>query len=431
MSSGTSGTTSGLSGPSGGTGTSSTTAVAFALTPAQAVTGLIDYATSEGQKLYKSATAALTEEGFGLDAADLKVFLETLSDRAFEHDFKSILDIPEDASDPSSTLHNLVSHHGKITLQQIRTHAQNYVSLQTREAQKSHQLYTLLMASLTKKAKQRVSLHRSEYTISGVRAGAALLKIIIRESHIDTNATTRHVRENLSKLDAYLPTVGHDILKLNEYAKLMVEALESRGETTQDLLANLFKGYTASSDKHFCAYIKRKQDEFDEGGDITADKLMLLAANKYKTMVEDGVYNKPSAEEEKIIALQAQIKKLAKNNKKNDKKDKDVKTKGDGSKAKDKGRKKKPDWMLRPPTPNEVNKSKKVNGKEYWWCTALSCWARHHPNDCRASNQTSTRSPTTTDAPDTSTSGNSNNNDGNNPAMRLSNALQSVVTDDE
>ena len=74
MSSGTSGTTSGLSGSSEGTDTSSITAVSFVLTPAQAVMGLINYSTSEGQKLYKSATAALMEEGFGLDVADLKVF---------------------------------------------------------------------------------------------------------------------------------------------------------------------------------------------------------------------------------------------------------------------------------------------------------------------------------------------------------------------
>ena len=33
-------------------------------------------------------------------------------------------------------------------------------------------------------------------------------------------------------------------------------------------------------------------------------------------MVEDGIYNKPSAEEENIIALQAQVQKLVKNNKK-------------------------------------------------------------------------------------------------------------------
>ena len=70
---------------------------------------------------------------------------------------------------------------------------------------------------------------------------------------------------------------------------------------------------------------QKKQDEFDEGINITPDRLILLAVNKYKTMIENGTYNKLSAEEEKIIALQAQIKKQVKGNKKGEKDSKDNK----------------------------------------------------------------------------------------------------------
>ena len=177
-----SGTTSGSTAPSGGLGTSApapASSTTFSLTPAQAVGSTIDYSTTEGQKLYKAATAALAEEKFGLEAADLKVFLETLSDRAFEHDFSPVLEVPEDADDLTSAKHNLISHHGKLSLAQVEKHVKKYATAQTRQAQVSVQLYALLMNSLTKKAIQHVSLHRKEYTIDGVRAGAALLKIII------------------------------------------------------------------------------------------------------------------------------------------------------------------------------------------------------------------------------------------------------------
>lgn len=71
-----------------------------------------------------------------------------------------------------------------------------------------------------------------------------LLKIIVRESHLDTNATSLSISTKLTTdLDRYLPTIGHDITKFNTCLKLLVEGLKSRGETTTDLLVNLFKGY--------------------------------------------------------------------------------------------------------------------------------------------------------------------------------------------
>jgi hypothetical protein len=64
----------------------------------------------------------------------------------------------------------------------------------------------------------------------------------------------------------------------------LIEGLSSRGETTHDLLTNLFKGYKAASDRQFIAYIKKKEDDYDEGNNIDPTTLMTLAANKYKIL---------------------------------------------------------------------------------------------------------------------------------------------------
>ena len=88
--------------------------------------------------------------------------------------------------------------------------------------------------------------------------------------------------------------------------------------------------------------------------------------------------------------------------------------------------------MTRPPTPREKGKSKTVNGKEYWWCVPRKCWARHHPRDCCAGNNNTDNSPPTNDSDNATQGGNnSSGTDGNSggPVLRLSNALQSVVTD--
>mmetsp|Transcript_8639 Transcript_8639/g.17704 ORF Transcript_8639/g.17704 Transcript_8639/m.17704 type:complete len:97 (-) Transcript_8639:3298-3588(-) len=78
-----------------------------------------------------------------------------------------------------------------------------------------------------------------------------------------------------------------------------------------NLLTNLFRAYKTVKDKEFLRYIKQKEQSDYEDGDIkdlTPQKLMSLAKNKYNKLLTDkGVWNAPSEEEEKIIALQTEV----------------------------------------------------------------------------------------------------------------------------
>jgi hypothetical protein len=62
------------------------------------------------------------------------------------------------------------------------------------------------MASLTSEAKKKILIWSEQYTIgeNKMSSGVALLKIIIRESHLDPNATTNQIQTKLSSLDAYM-----------------------------------------------------------------------------------------------------------------------------------------------------------------------------------------------------------------------------------
>jgi len=53
-----------------------------------------------------------------------------------------------------------------------------------------------------------------------------------------------HIRAKLSALDSYILTIGCDISKFNAYVKDLIDSLTARGETTQDLLANLLESVT-------------------------------------------------------------------------------------------------------------------------------------------------------------------------------------------
>ena len=132
----------------------------------------------------------------------------------------------------------------------------------------------------------------------------ALLKVIIRESHLDTNATTNSIRTKLSSLDMYITTVNSDIGRFSKYVKLLIQSLTAGNQGTSDLLINLFKGYSAVSDERFRTWLARKQDDHEEGEKLTLDMLMMAAKNKYNNMVEQEIWNAPTAEE-KIVTLEA------------------------------------------------------------------------------------------------------------------------------
>jgi hypothetical protein len=162
------------------------------------------------------------------------------------------------------------------------------------------------MNSISKEGKVKMIIWSNQYTIQGLPLGSLLLKVIVRISHLDTNVTIS------SSLDSYIITIGADIPKFNGYVKLLIDLLAARGETMTDLLTKLFKGYLAVNDKIFVAYIGRKQENYEEGNNIATEDLITMADNKFKLLKEGNRWNLPLVDEEKILALPAEIKTLQK-----------------------------------------------------------------------------------------------------------------------
>lgn len=369
-------------------------AAQFALTPAAAMVGVIDVGSQEGRKLYENGIKKLSEDLYDCQANDLHTFLATLDERATEYGWNDeiggILRIPKDPEDLLQGMDYLIDKYGTIDSERIRRFERTYIGQQVRPAQDNYVLFKCLMNSLSKEGKKKVIIWKDDYTVNGFPSGCMLLKVIIRESHLDTNATTASIRSKLNQLDEYLPTVGYDISKFNGYVKLLIDSLAARGETTQDLLINLFKGYLAAPDKEFNAYITRKKDDYYEGNNIDPNHLMQQADAKYKTLVQDQKWNAPSAQEEKIIALQLQIKNLQSKAKGKE----GVPKKGPGGMQKkkhfkDKSKGKQP-WMTIRPKDEELLKPKYHKNKAWWWCspeTGGKCTGHyrvHKPSECKA-----------------------------------------------
>ena len=102
--------------------------------------------------------------------------------------------------------------------------------------------------------------------------------------------------------------VDSDIIKFNNYIDTQVKALAAHGQMTNDLLTNLFIGYKAASDKKFVEYIEHKEEAYEDGEDMMPMGLMRLARNKYKTRKDRLIWKAPMEEDEKIIALKAELK---------------------------------------------------------------------------------------------------------------------------
>jgi hypothetical protein len=367
---------------------------AFALTPGQTnAANPIDYTTSTGIKLWQEATAALTFQ-FSAESREVNQFCEKLSERAHKSGWRAaganVIDIP----DAHGNNHDLINEYGQLTDEQIRNHCATYIANDTRQAQNNAQLYHCIQNTLTKEGQLKILAERDKYHINHVPCGPLLFKLLMQKAIIDTRATASLFRDNLSSLDTYIVTVNSNITDFNDYVKRNYEGLRARGERCDDIMTNLFKGYRCASDKEFVRYIAQKKDAYDDGEDMTPEQLMTLALNKYEILTRQDIWNAKSAEEEKIIALSAELQKIKDTNlklakaikfggKSQGKANKGATQQQQQGKGKSKGKQKSKNndkwaWKKIPPKDGESN-MKTVNNTIYHWCKYHQAWVVHTP----------------------------------------------------
>ncbi len=284
----------------------------FALSPALANAGnFLNLATSAGAKLFKYGAEPLSQTFDFLDHSDLQVFLDHLKTKTKVQGWARIFTIPVTLNGTVSN-HHLLTNYGLIPLEAVTQDALTYVDSPTRAAQDSFMAFQCIFASLSSDFLKSITMEAAQYHVgpSNTPCGALLLKIIIARAHVDTRATVSFIRSALSNLDTKMSALDSNITKFNIYVKAQVISLEARGEVTNDLLVNVFKGYQMAQDDDFQAFVKRKKDMYDEGADITVSSLMDSAENKYKTRILTGEWSAPTKEQEQILALTAQVNQL-------------------------------------------------------------------------------------------------------------------------
>ena len=181
----------------------------------------------------------------------------------------------------------------------------------------------------------------------------------------------------------------------------------------------------------------QKKDAYDDGENLTPEGLMQLALNKYEVLNKQDVWNAKSPEEEKIVALNAELQKIKDTNLKLASAIKKAaggkgnqqsgnpggnNNQGQGRRRGKKGKGKTvPNdhaWKKVPPKDGEASK-KQHSGRTYNWCKYHQAWVLHDPegkdqNGCRKRQQIEKDQQTGSNKKD------------NSP---LANALSAILTD--
>jgi len=210
----------------------------------------------------------------------------------------------------------------------------------------------------------------------------------------DTRATVTYIRTAMLKLDDYMKTIDSDIEKFNLYVRKLRQNLSAtRGESSNNLLVNLFKGYASASDESFTRDIQRKKDAYDKGDDVTEETLMKDTINKFQNLKLEGKWNALSADQEKLVALQAEFKVLrdknlkltpnlsgdAKNNNYNGSKKPNNNKKGKNKRKNQNAA----SWAWKK-VPHKENEPKTIqkDKKTYHWCPNHNAWTVHNHEKC-------------------------------------------------
>jgi len=132
---------------------------------------------------------------------------------------------------------------------------------------------------------------------------------------------------------------------------------------------------------------------------------MTLAANKYKTLVQNKQWLTPSSDEQKILALETKLEAYTTNRPPRD-------SGGCGGGGRDAGRggqgrggrggdRTTPPWMTQHPGQAfiDAHLPKVVDGRNYWWCPKHNKFVMHKPDECRLLTGARTPAPATAQAP--------------------------------
>ena len=118
-----------------------------------------------------------------------------------------------------------------------------------------------------------LDIEEKVYTSNGHPLSVTYLKLLIQKAEVDEKAA--YIRRNLTQLNMYmLKEAKHNFIKFNQHVNEQISSLASCGETSNDIMINLFICHSSCSNKKFVEYIEKCHDDYEDGADVTYQTLM-------------------------------------------------------------------------------------------------------------------------------------------------------------
>ncbi len=150
--------------------------------------------------------------------------------------------------------------------------------------------------------------YKNEYIFDGVEYAPLMYKVIMRLATINSVATTQMLRDNLQNLSVFAATVSGDNDKINTEFNKNYSQILARGATVDDPLNLLFNAYLVVPCYHFKTYMKQKHNGYLDGTlTLTHEVLMAFAKAHFDYLKNTGKWGAKSPDDEKIMAMAAEI----------------------------------------------------------------------------------------------------------------------------
>ena len=188
-------------------------AVPFALTPAQAITDVINLTKTACIKLHKAVTAPLATL-YDSSPQKLASFLEDVKQHATNCGWMApdgLLRIINNQASFNPQDYNLITHHCMLSLANIHAKALTYIRQQTRTAQNAYCMYEFFCDSRTDGACICIAGKSDLFKVNNREDGPCYLKVLLNKFHVETNATNFHLHESLTLLPSKMTEYKFDI----------------------------------------------------------------------------------------------------------------------------------------------------------------------------------------------------------------------------
>jgi hypothetical protein len=211
------------------------------------------------------------------------------------------------------TMINIIYEYGQISMAKLQTECKDFLKAggaqcNLRAYQNNQMKAKCIMKMLYANARAWLLPFWNMIEHNNLVYAPLLHKKVMALVTINTVATTKTLRSNPREILTYWDTIKGDIDLFHSYFDNNYSQIIAQGATVDNPVNILFTAYSVVPCAHFCLYIKGKHDNYTNStSTYTHEQLILLALNKYNLLVQEDIFGVKSLEEEKIIAMQAEL----------------------------------------------------------------------------------------------------------------------------